>query len=115
MKSLKQLRKHKGLTIMQLQAITGVLEGSLSDLENGKHVPNPALRNLLEQALGEQINWLDAPIKVTTVMRQKGWHDCEKHFRTLLKEVATLPKDQKESFCVTASYQLHRLWKNDIN
>jgi transcriptional regulator with XRE-family HTH domain len=115
MKSFKQLRKDKGVTLIQLQERTGVFNGMLSDLENGKHSPTVQMRKLIEDTLGEPINWIDAPIKVVPLKRSKTWLDCEKHFRTLLKEVATLPKDQKEAFCITASYHLHRLWKNDIN
>lgn len=55
---LKDIRKRKGLTLMQLEALTGVSNSQLSDIENEK--VSPTLYTLCKIATGLKvpISWL---------------------------------------------------------
>ncbi len=47
---LKQVRKKQGLTLLEIEVATGISEGSLSKIENGKK--NPALTTLVKLSKG---------------------------------------------------------------
>jgi transcriptional regulator with XRE-family HTH domain len=112
MKSLKQLRQEKGLTLIEVEKLSGINNVQLNEFETGKHIPGVTNRKMLENFYGEKINFLDVPIKVIQREPASDWNDTEREFRYLLKMVASLPSDEMESFCRTSSYHLDRLWKN---
>jgi len=47
---VKQVRNDKGLTMLEVEVITGISEGSISKIENGKK--NPALTTIIKLAKG---------------------------------------------------------------
>jgi transcriptional regulator with XRE-family HTH domain len=47
---VKQLRKDKGMTMLEVEVLTGISEGSISKIENGKK--NPALTTIIKLAKG---------------------------------------------------------------
>jgi transcriptional regulator with XRE-family HTH domain len=61
---LKQLRKKQGLTLLEIEVLTGISEGSLSKMENGKK--NPALTTLVKLAKG-----LGVPVSKLVVVFDK--------------------------------------------
>lgn len=49
---LKQLRKEKGLTMVELEKMSGIKQAMLSQIESGKKNPRPATVEKLANALG---------------------------------------------------------------
>jgi transcriptional regulator with XRE-family HTH domain len=47
---VRQVRNDKGLTMLEVEVITGISEGSISKIENGKK--NPALTTIIKLAKG---------------------------------------------------------------
>lgn len=47
---VRQVRNDKGLTMLEVEVITGISEGSISKIENGKK--NPALTTIIKLANG---------------------------------------------------------------
>lgn len=71
---IKQTRKEKKLTILELAAICDVSPGYLSDLENQKH-PNASLRFLLKVCITLDLN-LDKVLQ-TAIMKLGEFHEIE--------------------------------------
>lgn len=112
MKSLKTLRKERGLTLMDVENQSGINNVQLNDFELGKHSPGVTIRKMLEKFYGIKINFLDTPFKVIPRDPPADWNDTEREFRYLLKMVASLPPDELEVFCKTSAYHLNQIWKN---
>ena len=55
---LKAIRKWRGATQLQLNSETGIGQGYLSDLENGRRTGTPETIAKLAQALNVPIEWL---------------------------------------------------------
>ena len=51
---VKQLRNDKGMTMLDIEVITGITESSVSKIENGKK--NPALTTIIKLAQGLSIS-----------------------------------------------------------
>ena len=57
-KKIKNLRKSKNITLMQLSELSGISQGYLSRIENGKHVPTFSVLLQIARALQIQIGML---------------------------------------------------------
>ena len=69
--NIKQIRLQKNLTLRQLSSISGVSNGYISDLENGKEInPTMAILRKLANALGVSVAELLSESKATGVKDQ---------------------------------------------
>lgn len=50
---VRQVRNEKGMTMLEVEVLTGISEGSISKIENGKK--NPALTTIIKLAKGLSI------------------------------------------------------------
>lgn len=55
---LKEARKRKGLTQVDIQKATGISSGNLSDIENDKSMPSAAALISLSRELEVSIDWI---------------------------------------------------------
>jgi transcriptional regulator with XRE-family HTH domain len=114
MKTLREARKEQNLTLAQLAALVGSNKPHMSLIERGKVLPSEATRRRLEINLGVKINWLAPPIAVTAVSPPATWNACEREFRYLIKMIASLPPDERYTFCTTARAQLLRVTRAQV-
>jgi len=109
MKSLRITRKTKGLTLENVSTLTGVSVSTLSSIEKGKSTAQIITRTKVERELGP-INWLDAPMIDAEPRNPKcDWTYCERSFRVLLHEIASLSNEEQKAFCTAAIKHLQRL------
>jgi len=112
MKSLRQTRKDKGMSMADVQRQLGINNVQLFDMETGKHSPLPAWRTALENFYGQKIDFLDVPIDMSPREDQIMWVDAEREFRYFVHMVASLPEDEKPYFIDTVIKQLNKLKEN---
>lgn len=111
MKSLKQLRIEKGLYLKDIELSLGIGQPNLSQIENGKQCPDLLTRHRLEQYFGERINWLDTPNINTTARNPTNWNSAEREFRSFIRSVSGLPKDERTVFLSSIIKHLRRKLK----
>ena len=109
MKSLKKERKDRGITLEDLSKLTDVTIATLSNIESGKAVAHLMTREKVEAKLGP-INWLESRM-IDTEPRDPAcsWDNCERSFRSLIHEIASLSNEQQKAFCTSACNHLKRL------
>jgi transcriptional regulator with XRE-family HTH domain len=57
--TLKELRKKKAMTLLELASLSGVSAISISRIEQGKHEARPSTRKKLAAALGVPVEQID--------------------------------------------------------
>lgn len=68
-KLLKQLRKDKNLTLIQLSKISGVSNPYISQIENGKFIPSPEMLRKLANFF--QVSYIDLLIVAGYVTKEE--------------------------------------------
>ena len=109
MKSLKHTRKAKGISLRDLETQTGIFEGTLSLIENGRQVPSLNMRKRIFRVFEGEINWLDTPSIIMRPRRKYDWLECEVEFRRLLSRIGTLPEDERTAFIKSACKYLKNI------
>ena len=55
MKELRRIRKLKGLTQVELAALSGVSQYTITEIETGRREPRPSTLHKLAEALGVEV------------------------------------------------------------
>ena len=110
MKSLRETRQNKNLSLIDLNQLTNTAPITLSLMERGVHTPKPIMRKRIGRILGFNINYLDVPtIKIDPIQPPADWMKCERKFRYLIRCIASLPEDERKAFVQTAGKHLQAL------
>jgi len=110
MKSLRQIRREKNLTLNDIAELIGVTRANVSLYERGIVSPQLSTRQRLEQFFGEPLNWIDTPA-IDDRPREEpcSWNDTEREFRYFLHMVASLKVKQRRDFINAVIRHLQRL------
>ena len=81
MKSLRQLRKDLGITLIDMENQTGINPAIFLNVELGNTVPVAETRKRIQYLFDERINWLDTPrVSSRRPKYDTTWIDAEKVF-----------------------------------
>jgi transcriptional regulator with XRE-family HTH domain len=110
MKSLRDTRKAKGLSLIAVEKQLGLNNVQLHDFESGKHSPGYEWRARLEAFYNERINFLDTPnLKVAPKNPPADWTDCEREFRWFVRCITSMPEYERDIFIITIKKHLNKI------
>lgn len=109
MKSLRQIRLSRGITLKDMEQSIGINVSFLSEIERGLRSPSILTRHRLNLYFGEKINWFDTVTLKPFKLYQTDWNSTEMEFRSLFRMICGLPTNERKEFCVTAIKHLTRL------
>ena len=111
MKSLRTLRKEKGLTLKKMASLLTTDHPHVSRLESGLISPSQRTREWIEQMIfeGEKINWIDTPYLLTSPVYDTEWTETEREFRACVRMIKGLPEDQRKFFIKSSIKHLKKL------
>jgi transcriptional regulator with XRE-family HTH domain len=111
---LREARSEAGLTQAELAKKAGLMDVTISTLENGKSAARNDTRRRIEKALGVRVNWLQTRgLRTYQQGEITGWESVEQDFRKTLYGIKSLQKNERVEFITLAKEYLAE-FKEDL-
>lgn len=107
MRTLRDIRQEKKLTLEDISSLTGLTIPHLSWIETGKIVPNIHTKIRLERIFGDNIDFM--VVDDSDNSANSDYMSCEHQFKYLIRMIKYLPEAERNQFITSAIKHLTKV------
>jgi transcriptional regulator with XRE-family HTH domain len=97
MRTLREIRQEKKLTLEEISGLTGLTVPHLSWIETGKMIPKISTKIRLKRIFGGEIDFEVLDNSSNTI--PSDYEQCQYEFRYLIKMIKSLTPEEQVKFC----------------